>query len=86
MGVGGSIDQLDGGVYTVAGAGDGAFEDAVDAEFSGDVANRTIDAFVLHRRGVGDNSQRRVLGQSRDEFVGHAVGEILLRGIAREIG
>jgi len=83
--VGGSVDQLHRHVDAVCGAPDGAFEDAVDAELAGDVAHRTIDTFVLHGRGAGDDAEGAILGERGDEFVGHAVGEIVLRRVAGKI-
>jgi hypothetical protein len=83
--VGGSVDQLHRDVDAVCGALDGAFEDAVDAELAGDVTHRTIDTFVLHDRGAGDDAQGAILGQRGDELVGHAVGEIVLRPVAGKI-
>ena len=52
---------------------------------AGDVGKRTLDSFVLHGRGAGDYAEVAVLGQSSDEFVGHAIGEVVLGGIARQI-
>ena len=56
-----------------------------DAEFAGDLGNRTVHALVPHGRGARDDSQGCVLGEHGDDFIGHAVGEIILRGVARKI-
>jgi hypothetical protein len=40
----------------------------------------------LHGRGAGYDSESSILGQGRDEFIGHAVGEVILVGVAGEVG
>src|ERR1700733_6665234 len=45
-----------------------------------------LTPFVLHRRSAGDDAEAAVLCQYSDEFVGHAVGEVVLGGVAREVG
>ena len=44
-----------------------------------------LRAFVLHGRGARDDAEVAILGERGDEFVGHAVGEIVLGRIAGEI-
>jgi len=39
----------------------------------------------LYRRSAGDDAERAILGEGGDEFVGHAVGEVFLGGVAGEI-
>lgn len=39
--------------------------------------------FVLHNGSSRDNAQRADLSKVRYQLVGHAIGKILLRGIAR---
>lgn len=83
--VGGSVDELHGHVHAFGGALDGAFEDAVDAQLASDVGKRTLYAFVLHGGGAGDDAERGVLSQHGDDFVGHAIGEVVLRRVTGEI-
>jgi hypothetical protein len=35
----------------------------------------------LHSRGAGDDARRAVFGKRSNEFVGHAVGKIVLRSV-----
>ena len=66
-------------------AGDGAFENAVDVEGAGDFRQRSVCLLELHGGGAGNDQERRILGEHCRQFVGHAVGEVLLIRIAGEI-
>jgi hypothetical protein len=62
VGICGSVDELHGHVDPIGGALDGAFEDAIDSEFAGDVADGALHAFVLHGGRTGDYSEVAVFG------------------------
>ena len=49
------------------------------------LAQRAVRALVLHGGGAGDDAEGGVLGEHGGELVGHAVGEVVLSGIAGEI-
>ena len=83
--VGIGADELKVHVDLAVGAGDGAFEDAVDVEGAGDFAAEACGAFVLHDGGARGDAEVGVLGEHGDELIGHAVGEVFLIGIAREV-
>src|ERR1700722_1583332 len=84
--VGRRVDQLHGHVNIVGRALNGAFQDAVDVEFAGNVGQGPFCAFVLHDARAGDDAQVAILGEGGDEFVGHAVGEVVLGGVTGEVG
>ena len=83
--VGASVDELGGDADAVAGADDGAFDDGVDVELAGDVGKWAAGALVGHDGGAGDDAKVGDTGELGDELVGHAVGEVLLGGVAGEV-
>src|ERR1700678_3166780 len=85
MGVTGRLDELDGHVDFVAETSDRSLDDAVDAKRSCYLRQGAASSLVLHDGRSGDNTKGRVLGQHGDQLIGHAVGEVVLRGIAGEV-
>ncbi|TMQ70208.1 MAG: hypothetical protein E6K80_09225 [Candidatus Eisenbacteria bacterium] len=85
MAVGGGFDELGRDAHAIAGAQHRAFDDRVDAQLARDVRQRAADALEAHGGGARDDAQRPDLGQVGDQRLGHAVGEVLLLGVAREV-
>ena len=85
MTVGIAADELQCHVDLVTRARDGAFEDAVDVERAGDFRQRPVRVLELHGGGAGNDPEGGILGEHGRQFVGHAVGEVLLIRIAGEI-
>ena len=83
--VGGGGDQLGGDAHALARAQHRALHDRVDAELAGDLGQGPADALVGHGRRVRDDAQRADPGEAGDQGLGHAVGEEVLVGLAREI-
>jgi len=69
----------------VAGADRGAFDDGVDVELAGNIGEWAAGALVGHDRSTGDDAKVGDPGKLCDEFVGHAVGEVLLRRVTGEV-
>ena len=59
-------------------------DDAVDGELARDLRHER-SALVAHHRRARDDLQRADRRQARDQLLGHAVGEVLLRRIARQV-
>jgi hypothetical protein len=83
--VGGRIDELGHDPNPVAGAHDRALDERVHAQLPGDLRDGLLRLLVPHRGSPGDHAQRIDLPEIGDQSVGHAVGEILLPGISREV-
>lgn len=81
-----SIDQLGGDPNLVAGSKHRALHDRVDVERLSDLRGRRPTASLeLHRRAAGDHANLADDGKLRRELVGHALGEVVLAGIARVV-
>src|SRR5580700_2536080 len=80
-----TANKLQGHMHLVTGARDRAFEDGVNVEGAGDFRQRPVRILELHGGGAGNDPEGGVLGKQGREFVGHAVGEVLLIRIAGEI-
>ena len=80
----GTLDQLRGDADLVAGTQDGAFHDGVHVQLTSDLRQRLPRVFVRHHRRARDHAQRADLAEVRNQLVGHPVGEVVLRRIARE--
>lgn len=85
MRVGARVDELHGHVDAGIRVGNGSFENAIDSKPPSDFRQGAGRALVLHHRRSGDDAQSRILGKHGSQFVGHAVGEIILAGIAGKI-
>ena len=59
--------------------------DRIDMELSGDLGQRLVGALVAHRRPARDDAKRPQPREVRDQCVGHPVGEVFLRGVARQV-
>lgn len=81
----GKSNELSRNANAVSGMQDGAFDDGINAKFAGDLRERLLRALVLHDGGAGNDTQSGKLGESGDQFVGHAFGEVLLFRIARQV-
>src|SRR6266481_356151 len=78
-------NQLCGDAYSIAGALHRAFYYGFRMELLRDRRQRLLGCFVLDRRGAGNDLQTlhpREIGSQR---LGHAIGEVVLRGIAGEV-
>src|ERR1700739_849583 len=78
-------DKLQGHMHLVTGAGDRAFEDSIYVEGTSDFRQRPVSLFELHGGSTGNDPEGGILGEHRRQFVGHAVGEVLLIWIAGKI-
>jgi hypothetical protein len=81
----GDADELSGDVHVVAGASDGAVDEAIDVERARDLRGRTMGALELHDGRARNDGESGVADEHGDQFVGHAVGKVLLLWISREI-
>src|ERR1700722_10250156 len=80
-----SSDKVQGHMHPIAGARDCTFEDGVNIEGAGDFRQRPVRVLELHGGGAGNDPEGGILGEHGRQFVGHAVGEVLLIRIAGEI-
>ena len=79
--------ELSADPYAFGSAPHAALDHVIDVHLAGDLRGIFASAFVVHGRGSGNHLKllRRKTGQLCDQFFGHSVGEILLRGIAAEV-
>ena len=80
-----AVDELDGQPHASAGTLHRTLDDGVDAQFACDLRQRLVGPFESHHRGAGDDAQAVNLREARDHLVGHAVGEVLLNRISRQV-
>ena len=78
-------DELHADAHAVADEQRRALEDRVDVQLARDLGERLRGPLVLHRRGARDHAQRLDAGEVGDDRLGHAVGEVLLRRVARDV-
>jgi hypothetical protein len=83
--VGARLDQLSGDADAVARSRDGALDDGIDAQLSGDLGQRPAGALVLHDGSTRDHSQRRKLPEIGNELIGHAIRKVLVGCVTREV-
>src|SRR5947209_559865 len=64
-----------------------AFEHVIHSKFLPNLVDAFAAVLVLHRRGAGDHSETIWVHSPKlgDHLLGHAIGEVLLAGIASEI-
>ena len=81
-----AVDQLDGDAHAVPGLAYAALEDVADTERVRRLAHFDGLALVGEDRAARDDEQRGHARQVGDDVLGEAVGEILLLGIAADVG
>ena len=86
MHVSGSIDQLAGDAHPVPSFPDRAFEDVAHAELARDLLHVDRFALVGEARIAGDHEQPGAARDCGGDFLDHAVGEVILSGVAAQIG
>ena len=80
------VDQLAGDAQPPAGRAHAALQHVAHAEVARDLAHVDRAALVGEGRVAGDHEQPAQPGERGDDVLGDAVGEIVLLGIAAEIG
>jgi hypothetical protein len=78
-------DELHRDAHALADEQRRALEDRVHAQLARDLGQRPGHALVLHRRRARDHAERLEARELRDQRLGHAVGEVLLRGVVRDV-
>ncbi len=86
MVAGRAIDELRSDANAVAGFADAAFEDVAHAELAGDLLYIDGAALVGEAAVARDDEEPADSRQRRDDLLDHPVGEILLLGVAAQIG
>src|SRR5216684_6136691 len=86
MRAGQGIDQLRGDAHSLARLAHRTFEHIPDTELAPDLLHIDRLAFVGETRIAGDDEEPADAGESGDDLLYHAVGEILLLRIAAHIG
>ena len=71
--------------HSIANAYHRPFDDRVDVQLPPDRRQWLPGLLVGHHRGAGDDSQRRDLGDVRNQLVRHPVGKVVLRRVTREV-
>ena len=81
------LDQLRGDPHPVAAEAHAAFDQVVDAQRPADVGGAAADVLVEHRRGAGHHADAigEAVPKLRDQLLGEAVDEIVVRGIAGQV-
>jgi hypothetical protein len=80
------IDQLGGDAHPPARLANRALEDIADTELSPDLFHIDRLSLVRKARITGDDEQPANAAERGDDLLDHAVGEIVLLGIAAHIG
>ena len=78
-------DQLDIQPHTPADEMRGAFENRLHVQLPGDLRERQRGPLVVHRGRPRNDAQGLDAGKIRDHRLGHAVGEVFLRRILRDV-
>ena len=81
-----AVDQLRRDAHAVAGLAHTAFEQEVHAQLLGDPFRVQALALVSERAVAGDHEEALKARQLGDDVLDHAVGEILLLGVAAHVG
>ena len=79
------IDYLGRDPDLIAGAEHRAVHYRIDIELASDLRQWLPGTLVQHRRGSRNHPERADLAQRRNQLVGHAIGEVLLRHITGQI-
>jgi hypothetical protein len=69
----------------IGGTGHRAFQDCVRVKRSCDFWKRPASTPVLHHGSSGDDAETGVFGEHRDQLVGHAIGEVVLRRVSGQV-
>ena len=80
--VGCAANQLGRDANAIALFHDGAFDDGVHAQGSGDLRDGELGILETHHGGVRDDAQIVDVREAPDEGLGDAVGQVILRRIA----
>ena len=80
------FDELRGDVQPLLAAAHAAFQDEAHPELPADLTDVDGPALVDERRVACDHLQPRAIGQSSDDLLGHAIGEVVRLGLAAHIG
>ena len=83
--LGTDLDYLRADTHAFGGTKHRASDERINAELPGDPRRPLTCLFEWHDRRAGDHAQRTDLRELRDEVVRHAVGEVLLFRIARQV-
>src|SRR5258705_172233 len=83
--VGGSLNQLRGDTNAVTRTHHRAFDDGVHAEFARNFRQRPFGVLVAFDGSVGNHAKGSEPGQLCDQLVGHAIAEVFLLWVTREI-
>ena len=83
--VGVGADELESHVDLADRAGDRAFQDAVDVEVAGYFRQRRCASLICLAEVAGNDAEGGILGEHGRQFVGHAVGEVLMALVAGEV-
>ena len=76
------MNQLHSYSHAAIGVEDRPFENSVDPEFTSDVFQGAMRSFQLHHRRSGNHAQPFGSGQLRNQFVRHAIRQIVLGRIS----
>ena len=79
------MNQLHSYAHAAIGVEDRPFENSVDPEFASDVFQGAMHSFKLHHGRSGNHAQPFDSGQLRNQFVRHAIRQIILSRISREV-
>ena len=79
------LDQLSGDAHPVAALAHRAFEDVAHAKLAADLLHVRRLALVGKTRIAGDDEEPADAGERGNDFLDHAVGEILLLGVAADV-
>ena len=80
------VDQLSGDTDAARGLSDAALEDVAHAEFAADLLHVDRPALVGEARVAGDDEDPLDARQAGDDVFDHAVGEVVLLGVATQVG
>ena len=80
------FDQLAGDAHPPARLADAALQDVADAEVASDLFDVRGAPFVFEARVAGDDEEPARPRQGGDDVLGHAVGKVILFGIAAHVG
>ena len=79
------LKELRGNAHALARADNGTLHDGIHVQFLGNVLKSLLGVLVRHNRRPGDDAEFLDLRELGDQGVRHAIGKIILRGIAGEI-
>jgi len=85
MVAGRGVDELCGDAHSAAGFAHRTFEDIADTQFATDLLHVDRLAFVSEAAVTGDDEQPADAGKRGDDFLDHAVGEVILLRVAAHV-